>query len=291
MNLENYGFEWPEKEYEEGVPARVIAVHRERYKLVSEAGECYGRLKTKEYYVNQEDFPTAGDFVLIHYNPAGDSMIIKTLPRRTVFMRKDPDPSKGEQAVAANFDYVFIMQSLNHDFNPKRLERYLTLAWQSGAQPIVVLTKADLLEDCTEQIRTAENYAMGSHVHAVSAQTGYGLDALNAYFASKKTVVFLGSSGVGKSSLVNALAGEEIMKTNGIREDDSRGRHTTTHRELILLQNGAMIIDTPGKTQRTAPHLSAISRKRLKSMMRGYAEAPAMIIFGCSLTASSSSAS
>ena len=246
MNLELYGFDWPNERYNEGEPARVIAVHRERYKLVCRAGECYGRLKTKEYYVEQEDFPTAGDFVLICHNPIGDSMIVKTLPRRTVFMRKDPDPNKGEQAVAANFDYVFIMQSLNHDFNPKRLERYLTLTWQSGAQPVVVLTKADLLEDYSEQVRTAEIYAMGVPVHAVSAQTGYGLDALGAYFAPKKTVVFLGSSGVGKSSLVNALAGEEIMKTNGIREDDSSGRHTTTHRELILLQNGAMIIDTPG---------------------------------------------
>ncbi|MBQ2806633.1 MAG: ribosome small subunit-dependent GTPase A [Clostridia bacterium] len=246
MNLEDYGFDQEKYTYDQGVPARVVAVHRERYKLICEQGECFGRLKTKEYFVDAQDFPTAGDFVLIHHNPTGDSMIVKTLPRNTVFMRKDPDPSKGEQAVAANFDYVFIMQSLNHDFNPKRLERYLTLAWQSGAQPVVLLTKADLLEDFTEQIKTAEIYAMGTPVHAVSAQTGYGLDALMNYFAPKKTVVFLGSSGVGKSSLVNALAGEEIMATSGIREDDSRGRHTTTHRELIMLGSGAMIIDTPG---------------------------------------------
>ena len=128
----------------------------------------------------------------------------------------------------------------------KRLERYLTLAWQSGAQPVVVLTKADLLDNFSDQIQMAELYAMGTPVHAVSAKTGYGLDALGVYFAPQKTVVFLGSSGVGKSSLVNALAGEEIMTTNGIREDDSKGRHTTTHRELIMLKSGAMIIDTPG---------------------------------------------
>lgn len=246
MNLEEYGFDKSLYQYFDGIPARVIAVHKERYKLVSENGECYGRLKTKEYYVDGEDFPTAGDFVIINYNPSGDSSIIKTLKRRTVFMRKDTNPNKAEQAVAANFDYVFIMQSLNHDFNVKRLERYLTLAWQSGAQPVVVLTKADLLEDISEKVSLAELYAMGVPVHAVSSQTGYGIEALNVYLSPKKTVVFLGSSGIGKSSLVNALAGEEIMTTNGIREDDSKGRHTTTHRELIMLKNGSMIIDTPG---------------------------------------------
>lgn len=133
MNLEKYGFDESFYQCYEGMPARVTAVHRERYKLICEMGECYGRLKTKEYYVDMEDFPTAGDFVIINYNPSGDSMIVKTLPRRTVFMRKDPNPNKAEQAVAANFDYVFIMQSLNHDFNVKRLERYSRLAiWRKS---------------------------------------------------------------------------------------------------------------------------------------------------------------
>ena len=246
MHLIAYGFNKTMYPDCDGMPARVIAVHKERYKLVCENGECYGRLKTREYYVEDEDFPTVGDFVIIDYNSVGDSRIVKTLSRRTVFMRKDPNPGRGEQAVAANFDYVFIMQSLNHDYNVKRMERYLTLAWQSGAQPVIVLTKADLLEDFSEQVSTAELYAMGVPVHAVSARTGIGLSELGKYVSPQKTVVFLGSSGVGKSSLVNALAGEEIMATNGIREDDSKGRHTTTHRELILLKNGAMIIDTPG---------------------------------------------
>lgn len=246
MFLEKYGFDKAELNNTEDTPARVIAVHKERYKLITENGECYGRLKTKEYYVDGDDFPTAGDFVTIKYNPLGDSMIVKTLPRRTVFMRKDPNPSKAEQAVAANFDYVFIMQSLNHDFNVKRLERYLTLAWQSGAQPVIVLTKADLIDDILDKVREAELYALGAPVHAVSSQSGYGLGDLECYFLPGKTVVFLGSSGVGKSSLVNTLAGEEIMATNSIRQDDSKGRHTTTHRELIMLNSGAMIIDTPG---------------------------------------------
>ena len=246
MCLEKYGFNRSNNLSLVGMPARVIAVHKERYKLVCDNGECYGRLKTKEYYVDEESFPTAGDFVTINYNPVGDSMITSTLPRKTLFTRKDPDPKKGEQAVAANFDYVFIMQSLNHDFNLKRLERYLTLAWQSGAQPIILLTKSDMVDNCTDMVIAAERCGMGVPTHAISSHTGAGIDALKEYLSPGKTIVFLGSSGVGKSSLVNALVGEEIMMTSQIREDDSRGRHTTTHRELIMLENGSMIIDTPG---------------------------------------------
>ncbi|MBP3577875.1 MAG: ribosome small subunit-dependent GTPase A [Lachnospiraceae bacterium] len=228
------------------IRARVTAVHRERYQLVCEYGEIYARLKTKEYYVEFEEFPTTGDFVLIHYIANGDSQIIKTLPRKTFFSRLDPTPGRGEQAVAANFDYVFIMQSLNHDFNPKRLERYMTLAWQSDATPVIVLTKADLVENYEEYVASIGVVAPGVEVHLVSSKTGYGMENLKKYLQPGKTVVFLGSSGVGKSSLVNALAGEEIMGVNGIREDDSKGRHTTTYRQLITLENGAMIIDTPG---------------------------------------------
>ncbi len=248
MNLIDYGF-LPNMVPENacGIPARVTAVHKERYDIVCEFAETHARLKSSVYFNDGgEDFPTTGDFVMIEYNPQGDSMITSTLERKTFFSRRDPTPGRGEQAVAANFDYVFIMQSLNHDFNGKRLERYLTLAWQSGALPVVILTKADLADDCTEQIRTAERLAAGVGVFAVSAVTGQGLDSLSEYLKPRKTIVFLGSSGVGKSSLVNALAGKEIMSVNEIREDDSKGRHTTTHRQLIWLDNGVMIIDTPG---------------------------------------------
>ncbi len=247
MDLRKYGFVpnmMPENA--QGIPARITAVHKERYALVCEYGETYGRLKTKEYYSGFQEFPTAGDFVLINYNPSGDSQIIKTLSRKTFFSRRDPTPGRGEQAVASNFDIVFIMQSLNQDFNTKRLERYLTLAWQSGAIPVVVLTKEDLVDEYEPYVQIVESFAVGVSVYAVSAKTGAGLDALADYMMPGKTIVFLGSSGVGKSSLLNALAGEEIMAVNGIREDDSKGRHTTTHRQLILLKNGAMIIDTPG---------------------------------------------
>ncbi len=247
MNLEQYGF-MPSMmpEDAQGIPARITAVHKERYALVCGYGETYGRLKTKEYFGGQEQFPTTGDFVLINYIPGSDSQIIGTLPRRTFFSRRNPGPEPREQAVASNFDYVFIIQSLNQDFNAKRLERYLTLAWQSGAVPVILLTKADLVETQDSYVRIAESYAAGASVHAVSSKTGAGLEALAGYMSPGKTAVFLGSSGVGKSSLVNALAGEELMAVNEIRENDGKGRHTTTHRQLLMLKNGAMIIDTPG---------------------------------------------
>lgn len=246
MNIQDYGINNFPRENTSGIPARVTAVHKERYAIVCEYGEIYARLKTKEYYAGTEAFPTTGDFVMVNYNPSGDSQIIVTLPRKTYFSRRDPDKGRGEQAVAANFDYVFILQSLNLDFNPKRLERYLTLAWQSGAVPVILLTKADLTEDFGPYLRQVERVAAGVDTHVISTRTGFGLDGLSGYLQPGKTIVFLGSSGVGKSSLVNVLAGEEIMAVGGIREDDSKGRHTTTHRQMRMLPSGAMIIDTPG---------------------------------------------
>lgn len=255
ISLLDYGFEpdsFPEGKGED--IARVTAVHKDRYALICEHGEIHGRLKTSSYYKDAaESFPTTGDFVTIKCNPFGDSHILRTLERKTKFSRNDFSGHAAgyvktikEQVVAANFDYVFIMQSLNHDLNQRRLERYLTLAWQSGAIPVVILTKADLIEDPQEQIDAVKKITLQSKVHAVSATTGYGLDALSEYLQPGKTLVFLGSSGVGKSSLVNAIAKENLMSVKAIREADDRGRHTTTHRQLIRLTNGVMIIDTPG---------------------------------------------
>ena len=245
MNINEWGCV-PNYDNFPGIPARVTAVHKERYEIVCQHGITHARLKTKEYFVDTQEFPTTGDYVMVNYIENGDSQIIATLPRKTFFSRREPGPIPRDQAVAANFDYVFIMQSLNLNFNPKRLERYLTLAWQSGATPVILLTKADLVEDYWDFLTQVERVAAGVNTHVVSAHTGYGLNRLNAYLQPGKTVVFLGSSGVGKSSLVNALAGEEIMAVSAIREEDSRGRHTTTHRQLIRLNNGVMIIDTPG---------------------------------------------
>lgn len=255
IDLVNYGY-IPNimPEIDGAIPARVTAVYKDRFELVCEYGECFGRLKTSVYYgKGNEDFPTTGDFVLIAHNTNGDSQIVKTIERKSKFARNDFSGHAAayvktvvEQVVAANFDYVFIMQSLNHDLNIRRLERYLTLAWQSGAVPAVILTKADLIDDYADQMREIEKAAGIAGVFAVSAKTGFGLDALSEYLKPRKTIVFLGSSGVGKSSLVNALAGGEIMAVKEIREDDSKGRHTTTHRQLVMLQSGVMIIDTPG---------------------------------------------
>jgi len=230
------------------MPACVTAVHRERFDLISEEGIKHGKLKTSVYYGREEHpFPTVGDFVLIKNVDGGDCQIIKTLPRKSYFSRMDPKPGGfKEQAVAANFDTVFIMQSLNQNFNLRRLERYLTLTWQSGATPVIVLTKDDLVDDSEQYIKEVESIAAGVDIISTSAKTGSGLTELEPYLKPGKTCVFLGSSGVGKSSLLNTLMGEEVMEVKEIRDDDARGRHTTTHRQLITLPCGAHIIDTPG---------------------------------------------
>jgi ribosome biogenesis GTPase len=229
------------------MPARVIEVQKEQYKLATEYGESLGKLKGSLFYNDRvyNVYPTIGDFVLVKHNHLGEDIIYHVLERKSKFSRLDSF-NKVEQIVAANFDYVFIMVSLNNDFNVKRTERYLTAAWQSGAIPIIILTKRDLCDDYSSYIEIVGEIAPFVPVIAVSSLTGDGLDELWDYIEPYKTVVFLGSSGIGKSSLVNALSGEEIMKVKGIREDDSKGRHTTTHRQLIKLKNDAMVIDTPG---------------------------------------------
>jgi ribosome biogenesis GTPase len=248
MTLEKYGFFYETmNDNDVGIPARITAVHRKLFECITEKGECKAHLKTSEFRDAEESIPTTGDFVLLDWQEQCESRILKTLPRKTFFSRRDPSfAGYKEQILAANFDYVFIMQSLDRDFNIRRLERYLTLAWQSGAIPVIILTKADLQEDNSVQLSAVKNLAVGVDVFAISSFSGNGLHSLSKYLKSGKTIVFLGSSGVGKSTLVNTLASTKIMATKEVREDDSRGRHTTTHRQLIILQNGVMIIDTPG---------------------------------------------
>ncbi len=226
----------------------ITAVHRERYEVRANGEDLYARLKAGIYYTDhcEEEFPTVGDNVELEYNPLGDCLIIKTMERKTAFSRKDPDVGMGEQIVAANFDYVFILMSLNYDFNLKRLERYLTVSWQSGGQPVIVLTKADIAEDTQEKLELVNQIALGVDICVVSAVTGEGMEQLKKYLVPEKTTVFLGSSGVGKSTFTNYLLGKELMETGEIREDDSKGHHTTTHRQLFVMDNGARIIDTPG---------------------------------------------
>jgi ribosome biogenesis GTPase / thiamine phosphate phosphatase len=253
--IENYGYNDFFRAQAEAIKAgeenltsaRVIEVHREQYKIVSEHGENSAKLKGSIFYnenINNE-YPAIGDFVLVKPNPYGEAVIYSVLERKSKFSRLDSF-NEVEQVVASNFDYVFIMTSLNHDFNLKRVERYLAAAWQSGAEPVIVLTKTDLCSNYWHYAAQIEKLALRVPVIPVSAFTGEGLDELKEYIKPSVTIVFLGSSGVGKSSLVNAVAGEGIMKVSSIREDDSKGRHTTTHRQLIMLKNGTMIIDTPG---------------------------------------------
>ena len=183
MNLRDYGYV-PDTGNLPGIPARVTAVHKERYEIICQHGITHARLKAKEYYCGNELFPTTGDYIMINYIPNGDSQILATLPRRTFFSRREPGPVPRDQAVAANFDYVFIMQSLNMDFSIKRLERYLTLAWQSGATPVILLTKADLVNDYREYLCQVARVAAGVDTYVVSAHTLYGLVHLNAYWES-----------------------------------------------------------------------------------------------------------
>lgn len=249
MNVIEYGFDNSKYQLEEvNKVARIISVHRDRYEITCNKGTGFATLKSSKFYENPDSiYPTIGDFVLIDWNERGESRINGTLKRISQFSRLDPSPDRmHEQVIAANFDYVFIMQSLNSNFNLRRLERYLTLAWQSGATPIIILTKADLENNVLSKVLEVEEFAIGIDVIAISIKTGEGIDRIKKYFSPRKTIVFLGSSGVGKSTLVNYLAGNEVMTTNEIREDDDRGRHTTTSRQIIMLPNGAMIIDTPG---------------------------------------------
>lgn len=180
-----------------------------------------------------------------HAGEDGNAVIQAILPRKSVFTRRAAGTANREQVVAANIDTVFICMSLNNDFNVRRLERYLSVAWDSGASPVIILTKADLCDDLDQRLREVESVALGVEVVVTSSLSENGTDTLKPYLKEGKTASFIGSSGVGKSTLINRLMGSDRLATNGLRNDD-KGRHTTTHRELVLLEDGALVIDTPG---------------------------------------------
>ena len=230
------------------IPGRVILQQRGLYGLATDLGEIRAEISGRlARDAPAGGYPAAGDWVAAAVGDTGELAIIHhVLPRRTAFTRKAAGPSGGIQVVAANVDVAFLTASLGADLNPRRLERYLASAWQSGAAPVVLLTKADLCRDLDAAVAPIERLAAGAPVHALSAFTGQGLEAVKAYLAPGRTAVMVGSSGVGKSTLLNALLGSERMVTQAIREQDGRGRHTTSHRELILLPGGGLLLDTPG---------------------------------------------
>lgn len=230
-------------------PARICQEQKGAYRLISRFGEVHGEVsgRFRHFASGYDAFPSVGDWVAADILPAeGRAVIHSLLPRKSRFSRKVAGAVVQEQIVAANFDYVFIVNSLNKDFNLRRLERYLTMAWESGAGPVVVLSKKDLCDDPEEKIRQVEAITFGVPIIVTSAVSEEGVAKLREYLKPNKTVAVLGSSGVGKSTLTNLLAGEEVMDIGSIREDDSKGRHTTTFRNLVKLPDGGMIIDTPG---------------------------------------------
>lgn len=257
--LQNYGWNelhqthWIEHQENfkssEGKIGRVTLEHKHMYRVVTELGEwlavCSGSLLHRA--IDRRDYPAVGDWVAIEQMPGEERGIIHSiLPRTSVFSRKTAGDSMTEQLIAVNVDIVFLVTSMNDDFNPRRLERYLVAAYDSGAIPVIVLTKADLCDTPQDFIDQASNIAFGTDVFAVSSKTGAGIDHVIALLKDGKTAALLGSSGVGKSSLVNAICGDATMDVQTIREDDAKGRHTTTHRELIALPAGGVLIDTPG---------------------------------------------
>ena len=231
------------------VPGRVSAEHRGAWDVVVgletvRAGASGALRRAAEA---RRSVPAVGDWVALRAaDGAAPATVVAILPRRSAFVRREPGRAAAEQVVAANVDIVFLVTAVGRDVNPRRLERYLAVAWASGAAPVVVVNKADLRDGLADAMRVAGRVAGGAPLVAVSARSGEGLASLAEHVAPATTIALLGSSGVGKSSLINALLGEVLLDTGGVRADDDRGRHTTTARMLVPLPGGACLLDTPG---------------------------------------------
>ncbi|MGN0981982.1 MAG: ribosome small subunit-dependent GTPase A [Candidatus Limivicinus sp.] len=252
MDMKDYGLSRQQAEAAAGFEgltvARVIAQEKGLYRVAGEKGEKLGEITGRLRYQAEtvSAFPAVGDFVMADWNQGGGNAVIhQVLPRRSCFLRKAAGETRHEQLVAANIDTVFLCMALNRDFNLRRLERYLSTAWDSGATPVIVLTKADLCADLEGKLLAVSAVAMGVQVLSTTMAEAGGYDQIRPYIRKGETVAFLGSSGAGKSTMINHLLGEERLETKGLRNDD-KGRHTTTRRELILLPGGGMVIDTPG---------------------------------------------
>jgi ribosome biogenesis GTPase / thiamine phosphate phosphatase len=240
---------WSEADRDNTVPARVVAQHRSFWRIAGAFGECLAEPSGKLRLAAEEgaDWPAVGDWLSVAPPEAGASTLIHAvLSRRNRFIRKSPGKKFEEQVIAANVDTALVISALDNDFNPRRIERYLTLCWDSGVRPVLILNKADACADTSTKAAEMERVALATPVCVVSAVTAQGIDQLEPFLIPGHTLVLLGSSGVGKSTLTNRLLGQSLQETKDVRANDSRGQHTTTTRELFVLPRGALLIDTPG---------------------------------------------